>query len=930
VKKVALILVLVIVFALVGAVVAFNSGVFHSTIEQKVSEAAGAKAHLGTMTLAYSWPLRLHVGQSTIEHPLANVGWKSADIVIHQLTAPYDISVVLDQLNVEMKPVLAQQPPAKQAQAPAQGAGKPLALRLALELKNSRIKTPWAEVNSLNVRFEQKLLMKSPAMLHGQAQVRAQMLPVALPLKFDTDSLTFGADVVKTSEFKLSLGGLNAEVQGTTLLQEGRHRWLLDISAKDLSQLPPTPAEFGAKDWKGSIQLHAEVAKDGMTKPWSAEGNVQASNVTASVRFKQEALSFHGPFLLNADGKFAYVNEMASTPGLKASLDVSNAQVVYGDLFTKAPGVAMRAQLSAASDPQKVNLQALDLQLWNFNTSVKGSFIAKAPFHADLQFGLKPVNLQGAEKLLLPLSKSPVQGEVAVSGKFSGPLTDPMKARVLVENFQMKKFMGQVDYEKPGVLGLKGPATADIQGQGEWANEKIKSAQGRGQIDLSQLSLVVGPLRKEARALLQAKFSVRNQGTDILIDQLDLSTFAGNLGLKGKAQMAAVPAVNLNVEARPLNLSELRVAVPSFRDLIPKGNVTGKMQITGKPEFSKPWSDFPLTISGGMRVHLPEYKMVSAPPEPKGGAKTPPPPVESKSFLPDGELTRRLKLGLVVDVDQFVKDALVVKAVHVDGNISAGKLNGQVMVKQVFGGQVSVKNLSVPLLQKRPVIQGTASWADLTIEDTLGFVKPEYKKMAEGKTAGLAEFSTVMPSEEDFMKQLRVRGDAGAKPVTLNSVKIGELINGALGKIPGIKVKPVKVEPLHGQMKAQFELNKSILDLSQFNAVDQDGSEIQMKGKVDVESMKGDLAGTFFLMNPPLTGCLLEGNADNKGRMVIPLAVKGDLLSPSFSIVSDLVTKIGGKALQCESKKLVEKLKTEGKEKLEKDLKKTLKNIFGN
>jgi hypothetical protein len=143
-------------------------------------------------------------------------------------------------------------------------------------------------------------------------------------------------------------------------------------------------------------------------------------------------------------------------------------------------------------------------------------------------------------------------------------------------------------------------------------------------------------------------------------------------------------------------------------------------------------------------------------------------------------------------------------------------------------------------------------------------------------------------------------------------------------------VKPVKVEPLHGQMKAQFELNKSILDLSQFNAVDQDGSEIQMRGKVDVESMKGDLAGTFFLMNPPLTGCLLEGNADNKGRMVIPLAVKGDLLSPSFSIVSDLVTKIGGKALQCESKKLVEKLKTEGKEKLEKDLKKTLKNIFGN
>lgn len=930
-KKALLALVIIIVVALAGAVVAFNSGVFHSTIEQKVSEASGARTHLGTITLAYSWPLKFHVGQSTIEHPMATVGWKAADILVGQITAPYNVSVRLDQLNVEMKPL--PQVPANTKVPPVQpqsGGGKPMPLKIALELRDSRLQTPWAEVTHLNVRFEQKLLMRTPASLHGHAQVKAAVLPVGLPLKFDTDSLTFSEETVKTSEFKVSLGGLDAEVQGTSLLKEGRHRWLLDISAKDLSQLPPPPAEFGAKNWKGAIQLHTEVGKESDAKPWSAEGNVKAENVTASVQFKQDQITFNGPFLLNADGKFSYINEKPATPGLKASLDLSNAQVIYGEILSKAPGVTMRAQVNVLSDNDKVNLDALDMQLWNFNASAKGHVVAKAPYTADLQFVLKPVNLQGAEKMLLPLSKSPVQGEVSLAGKFAGALTDPMKAAIKIDNFQMKKFMGQVDYEKPGLFGIKGPVSADIQAQGEWANEKVKSAQGHGQVDLSQPSLVAGPLRKEAKALLRANFNIRNQGTNILIENLDMATFVGNVAMKGKAEMAAVPVLDLAVEAKPLNLSELRIAVPSFHDLIPKGAVTGKLQITGKPEFSKPWHEFPLTVSGGVNVRLPEYKMVSAPPEAQAPGKAPPAKVESTSFLPDGELTRRLKLGLQVDVDKFVKDSLEADAVHVEGQIAGGKLNGQVAVKQVFGGSVSVKNLNVPLLQKKPVIQGTATWLGLTIEDALGFVKPDYRKMAEGKTAGLAEFSTVMPAEEDFMKLLRVRGDANADPVTLNSVKVGQMINDALQKIPGGKIKPVKVEPLHGQMKAQFELNKSIMDLASFSATDQDGSEIQMKGKVDVSTMKGDLAGTFFLANPPITGCILEGNADNKGRMVVPLAVKGDLMSPSLSIVSDLIGKLGGKALQCESKKLVEKLKTEGKDKLEKDLKKTLKNILGN
>ncbi len=930
-KRAAIILITLLILALGGAVLAFNAGFFHTAIEQKVSAALEAKTQLGAIRLLYRWPLSIHVGRSTINHPLADISWQSADLEIHQLTAPYGLVVELDQPNVEMKspPPTAQTAPIP-AKSTAASRGPAVQLKIALRIKNGVIVSPWASIRELNLDFTQKLFMRTPAAIHATALVKATAFPLPLPLKVDTDTLIFNEDTVKTSALDVSFGGLSANVQGTSLLNESRHRWLLDISAKDLSQLPPPPVDFGAKKWKGSIQLHAEVSKDAVNKPWQAEGHVQAANVGAEIQFKQDLLKISGPFLLNAEGKFSYLNEQPSTPGIKASLDLSGAQVIYGDILSKAPGVAMRAEVQVVSDSEKLNFPRLDMQLWNFLAQLKGGVQAKAPFAADLHFALTPVNLDGAEKMLLPLSKSPVQGELSLAGNFSGNLSEPKKAHVRIENFQMRKFHGQVDFEKPGLVNIKGPVFADIQAQGEWQNEKLKSAKVQGGIDLSAASLVAGPLRKEAKAILKTKLNIRNAGNSLLIDELELATFFGNFGVKGKCEISALPTLDLALELKPLNLSELRIALPSFHDLIPKGTTTGTVQIAGKVELSKAWKDWPLSANGKVKTYLPEYKMTAAVEEPKAAKGSPAPPPTASSFLPDGVLTRRLKLALQVDVDQFTKDTLEATGLHVEGHIAAGKFAGMLNIQHIFGGSFSIKNLSVPLLQTKPAIQGTASWVNLTIEDALGFAKPDYRKMAEGKISGLAEFSTLMPSDPDFMKQLRTRGDAAAQPVTLNSVKIGQLINDALGKVPMLKLKPVKVEPLKGQIKTQFDLNSGTLDLASFTAVDADNSEIQMKGKVNIGSMQGDLAGTFFWAKPQVTGCWLEGNADDRGRMVIPLSLKGDLMSPGLSILSDLVGKLGAKALQCEQKKLIDKVKTQGKEQLEKELKKRLKNILGN
>jgi hypothetical protein len=147
--------------------------------------------------------------------------------------------------------------------------------------------------------------------------------------------------------------------------------------------------------------------------------------------------------------------------------------------------------------------------------------------------------------------------------------------------------------------------------------------------------------------------------------------------------------------------------------------------------------------------------------------------------------------------------------------------------------------------------------------------------------------------------------------------------------VPQLKLKPMKVDPLRGRAKAQFDLNNGVAEIPAFQGVDVDESEIQMKGKVVLATMEGDFAGTFYWNNPPVKGCALEGNADPKGRMIVPLAIKGNLMQPGLSLLSDVIGKLAGKALECESKKLVEKVKTEGKQKLQKELNKTLKNLLG-
>jgi hypothetical protein len=931
-KRILISIPLLLALTVVSAILAFNAGLFHKQIEDRVVQATGGKAQLGKIQLAYRWPPFITVEASHLEHPLADIRWNRLQVEVLRVFEPYALRVRIEQPKVQVK-IDVKNSPAGPTQPSAGGTGggsKPMSLWL--EIAGGDIESPIANVSGLNLRFEQRQLLKSVAKIHAQATVRAAALPVPLPVKVDSDSLTLSEDLVKTSALSMSVGGLSASVQGTSLLKDQRHRWLLDLSAPDLSKLPEPPVQIPAKGWKGAVRVKGEVGKDSAGSPWHAEGEIDARGVGADVQFKHDKIDILGPVSLEAQAKFSYLNEKPNVQNLNASLNLSSAHVEYQGMISKAAGVPLTAKVEAQGSPEKLSISTMELKIWDLTSQVKGSVELKAPWPGQVDVVVQPVNLAGAEKWLIPLRASPVQGQLALKARVNGPLADPMQASVFVDDLKLKDFSATVEYEKPGLFQVRGPVMADVEANGEWSGGKVKSAEGKGGIDLGGAAMTLGPLRKEARAKFHTRFGVRNSGQDVVIDSFTLESFFGNLAAKGSVKELTHPVLDLNVEYRPLLLSELRVAIPEYRDKIPKGSLSGSLSLKGKPDFAKAWSDWPVAVSGGVNAVLPEYVLAPSAPAAKPGA---PPPAgqtaqvePAASFLPKGELTQKLNLGIKASVAVLKKDATTFEGVSFNGAVSGGRLKGQASIQSIFKGSAEVSGLNIPMLEPNPIIQGTAVWKNLDVREVILFTKPEFKDFASGLSAGTTEFTTPLPGGADFLSAVKARGEMKLSPVTFSTVKVGQMINDMLAKVPMIKAKPAKVEPLKGTMNLKYEMKDGVVNVVDLEGTDLDGNEIQMKGKVTLASLQGDLVGTFAWSDPQVKGCFMEGNADAKGRMVIPLGIKGDLMSPGMSLLSDMAQKLGAKALECEKKKLVEKVKDEGKQKLEQEGKKLLKKLF--
>lgn len=925
-------IVILILLVMIGGVLAVNAGLLNPQIERRVSQTAGAPVKLGRVTIKIGWPLTVHIGASTIEHPLAHVEFRSLDLSLASFRPPYDVGIKLSQPKVQMKEL--PKTPAQQAARPSAGASKSTVPLIQLDFAMDGGEFDYGQIKATNISldFDQKLLLKTPARVRFKAGVLAPFLPTVLPISIESDSLTLSEETIKSEATRTMIGGMTATLTGGSLLKEDRHRWLVSLHAPDLSKLPQPPLELPAKNWKGAVDMTIEILKENAQKSWSAAGSVQIKDMGAQMSWNKQALVITGPVILNSDFKFLYADDKFTLNKFSGQINLTSARVQVAEMLDKPAGVLFSAAAQASGDMQDLKLARASVALAQLKANFSGETQMVSPWKTKAQGDLAPVSLKGLDALLVPLRKSPVQGELAAQAEFDGLMTDPAAAHIVVKNLSLKNFLAQVDLNTAPTVQLRGPLRATVQARADLQGKQLKSAQASGQISLAGAAMVLGPLRKESNQSLSANFSLRNQGTALQIDNLEMKGFFGLLRLKGRVSDFTAPQLDTTLEAAPLDLSELRNSLPTFRDGIPKGQVRGQLKAVGQVAFAQAWNEWPLTVTGQLKATVPEYQMsapAQATPQAPGAPPPPPPATEAQPFLPNGFLTSKLNVKISADVDRFIKDKLIAKKVSVNGDVTEGHFRGGVRIGDIFGGSAHVTDLNVPLLIKNPSIEGKAAWGQINVADALEFAKPESKTLASGRAQGSAAFETVLPSEPEFLNLLKVKGDATLAPITLSTVKIGEMINGLLAKVPGLKANPVKVEPWHGQIRGQYELSKGTLQIASLSATDVDNSELQMKGTVVLANLEGDLAGSYHWAKPTLTGCALEGNADPAGRMVIPLAMKGSLMNPGFSILTDVVGTLAGRALECEKKKLIDRVRAEGTDKLKKEVNKALKGIFG-
>lgn len=923
---------LLVALFLISFVLAFNAGIFQGRIAAAVQSSVGGAVTLGPVRLAWSWPPRMTVDASRIQMQGMAFSFQSVTVDALKLSKPYHLrihavapEVTVNDLATNLTPKV-KTPVSMSSPGPA---FKPPPLRLELIVDGGALRMQNLQMQNLRLKFEQKLLLSSPARMEAEAMLVSPFFPGQFPVTFSSDALTVGMDTIKAVGLKATVAGLEATVQGASLFKESRHRWSLNVNAQDLSRLPRPPKDIPVSNWRGRVQVKAEILKSTPTQGWEVDGEVIAHDLHADVNWSEPRYAFNGPLSANLEGQFSYRDNQLHSVTVKGDIDGSAARVVVHNLLNKRPQTPLVIRVDGIGAGDKLKVAALDVTLAQVHGSVSGHLGMQRPWPGELTLKVPRTPLPGLEEMIVPLAKSPLAGEIALDLKYIGPLADPWASRVLIEQLRLKSFSGLADYDGPR-LKIRGPIKATAEISGEVDKGVPKRVAARGDADLKAAALVLGPLRKEAGRDLTVRFKAENAGESFDLENLEFDTFFGKIQVGGQVNSLAQMHMDVRMGMRPLNLTELRIAMPEFRDMIPKGELAGQLRLNGKIQTEKPWHDWPLQITGDIAAKWPEYKTVAAETGDKAqkAASAPLPPPPPTSFLPKGALTERLNLKVKAEVGKFENAGLVAKNIASQGRVLDGRYSGSVAIGELFSGRVELTSLDVPLLVVRPMVQGAAKWQKLTVEDVLAFMKPEYKTFAVGKTDGRVDFATTLPSDEQFLARLKVSGESDLDPITFNTIKVGEMMNEMVRKLP-VKIPPAKVEPLKGSMKAQFDLSSQTLNISALEGRDLDGSELKLKGKVAIPTLHGDLVGSFAWAQAPLKGCILEGNADDQGRLVVPLAIQGDLMKPGVSLLRDVAGKLAAKALACEGGKLVDKVKRDGGKAVEKEAKKLLEGILG-
>ena len=740
----------------------------------------------------------------------------------------------------------------------------------------------------------ERLEVALPIISEGQTAMKidflgeAEALGLNIPIQVRVPQLQIAKERFQGQKISAAVLGLTSEWNAEGKLDGSEVKVDGQLRIADLRTLPKTAVVKGVKELAGSLEaeVHANLLKD---QPPSVTAKIHSPSFSAHLNLGEgNQKKINGPVEGQIAVDVSYVGKRLHVSRSRLQLGFQNSEMLVSPYFQKAAGTPFSIEGEAEGDQDKLSIPHLDVRLANasFSNRLVVTEVLKNP-QIEFETELAKVDLAPLGKLVPMFNQFPVVGQMAAKISGNVPANNPKAGRILVQRFHLGNVRGTVDLQKP-TFRAKGPFRLNLEASSLIQSGAVKKLEMSGELSHDPVD-------------------VRFVGTVKNMQEF-VGQFVGKIA----------------------SIEKLTKMLPGFSGPEARGNADFRMQILGPLELSRPPMEWGLKSNGSIRLHLSKVEMPKSAPTPSASASSAVKKLEEvQPFLEMHRLYEGLHLALACEIGELQMDRLTIREIAIRSQVSAQGLRGELKIAQIFGGNFALKDFSINPFRTKGFFAGEMSFAKLNLTSVLQFLKPDFAQVVSGNAGGQLNVKAHDPRRDDFMAELRAEGRMTLAQARLKTLPLVEMADGFLSKIPGAQQR-AKAQAKDVSMTARldFSIANKVLILKPFEAVTERRDELNLNGTVSLD-MAASLHGDFKLAQPPVGGSFLAANQDEKGRLVLPLEIDGSLLSPKVAFLGSTLDKMVRNTLEYEKKKAIKQATESIQKKVEDEVTKKLKGIFG-
>lgn len=608
---------------------------------------------------------------------------------------------------------------------------------------------------------------------------------------------------------------------------------------------------------------------------------------------------------------------------VKGELDLAALEVLLPDMLTKPAGTALAFKVDGDFTAADAQLRGLTLVLDELELDVAGSvkdFDAPA---VDLTLSAKPFSFDGLVRLL-PAAKSALaeaQAKAEGDGKLSGHVRGTSRSLDLA--FELGLLGCKLDLPSAKV---DGDLRLSVSARGDPKRDLMAALD----FDADKAVLVVpGKVDKAASTPWRVKASLERRGERLDVKHLEVRLAELSLSAQGQLDLKT-DSTNLAIAMPRLDLEKLARTVTAIPPALARGGfVDAKLALRGNPEaleslqlvvspFTARLGQSDLAgeltlanlakpkVSLSVRSSLLDLDELSPPASVSAPASaSAPAPATKPGEAPKGRQVVALD-------DPSLKDYQLAGAVDLKRVLVRGEtltnFRGRVRLEDgiltledctfgLYDGTITAAGTRVEVWKGRMPFKANLSVKGVEMERVLA-AKTRYG----GALSGKADFDTQLTGDgfetaeleqallghmTMSLKQGRL-GKAGLTEAVLGNLKV-------LEQVPGLNLKPVKVDNALKDLVAHLEVKDGKMTLARPLTFWVDGNRVNLGGAIGIGG------GLFLTGEYFISGALLDratgGRCKSGGEVGIPLTVGGSIDAPQFR--PDGAAIIAGLAKSC-------------------------------